>query len=420
MAFVILTLQRLSCFVYTRTFDVGLQQALTADDSVTLLATTAHQEESLTLDDKVVKPIQSSPELVYFPTSEGFYDFENSEYIYQYKDHLGNVRLSYSRNSSGAGVTIKDVNSYYPFGLNHYLGISASVPVSAFSPSATYKNYKYNGKELQETGMYDYGARFYMPDIGRWGVVDPLAEKMTRHSPYNYAFNNPIRFIDPDGRQNEDVIIKGAAADAALKELQKSVSSELTLTKDSNGKVSYTQNDSNATLSEGAQKLASAINDHSVVVNVDATNDGSVAIGGDAFMGNKVSQSISSELSGNPSKLTIADQKLNPGITQAADDFYGKPGANALHAVTEAYDGAKISQTNGYSSGTAVVGSDGKVNNPVYNAAHKSATPQSGPINAAYTDSSGRILPNSSGAAQVSIYVQKHGDALQINSIPIK
>ncbi|MEN2436859.1 hypothetical protein AAH994_15705, partial [Weeksellaceae bacterium A-14] len=88
-------------FVYTRTFDVGLQHALTADDSVTLLATTAHQEESLTLDDKVVKPIQSSPELVYFPTSEGFYDFENSEYIYQYKDHLGNVRLSYSRNSSG-------------------------------------------------------------------------------------------------------------------------------------------------------------------------------------------------------------------------------------------------------------------------------------------------------------------------------
>jgi len=75
-------------FVYTRTFDVGLQQALTADDSVTRLATTANQEESLTLDDKIVQPFQSSPVLVYFPTSEGFYDFENSEYIYQYKDHL--------------------------------------------------------------------------------------------------------------------------------------------------------------------------------------------------------------------------------------------------------------------------------------------------------------------------------------------
>ncbi|MGE8431448.1 RHS repeat-associated core domain-containing protein [Chryseobacterium joostei] len=118
--------------------------------------------------------------------------------MYEYKDHLGNARVSFGRNSAGA-LEIVDANDYYPFGMNHLK------TGNAFFGVGSYKNYKYNGKELQETGMYDYGARMYMSDLGRWGVVDPLAETSRRWSTYTYAYNNPIRFIDPDGMQNQDI-----------------------------------------------------------------------------------------------------------------------------------------------------------------------------------------------------------------------
>ncbi|MCW3160453.1 RHS repeat-associated core domain-containing protein [Chryseobacterium oryctis] len=134
--------------------------------------------------------------LQFVPTSEGYFDFVKNKYIYNYVDHLGNVRLSYLNNGNGAEVL--EENNYYPFGLKHE-------GYNALAGNSSYQH-KYNGKELQETGMYDYGARFYMPDLGRWGVVDPLAEKYRRHSTYTYAVNNPIRFIDPDGRQVMDPI----------------------------------------------------------------------------------------------------------------------------------------------------------------------------------------------------------------------
>ncbi|WP_375182029.1 RHS repeat domain-containing protein [Chryseobacterium sp.] len=163
-------------------------------------------------------PDYHTPTLSFFPTAEGFYDYERKEYIYQYKDHLGNVRVSYKKGTNGL-AEITDQNDYYPFGMNILREEKA-----IFGVNSLY-NYKYNGKELQESGMYDYGARFYMADIGRWGVVDPLAEKNRRFTPYNYAVNNPIRFIDPDGRSESDWVKRGNQVfyDSAIKTQEQAI-----------------------------------------------------------------------------------------------------------------------------------------------------------------------------------------------------
>jgi RHS repeat-associated protein len=148
--------------------------------------------------------IYEANQLKFFSQPEG-YAANNSgtfSYIYQYKDHLGNVRLSYGDGNNNGVVGTSEIveeNNYYPFGLKHK-GYNSGFVIG--SGNSTAQKYKYNGKELQdELGLnfYDYGARNYDPALGRWMNMDPLAEKYFGATPYNYVLDNPVNAIDPDG-----------------------------------------------------------------------------------------------------------------------------------------------------------------------------------------------------------------------------
>ena len=132
----------------------------------------------------------------------------SSGYLYTYVTNESNVSTATSvyfddfniiHTRATSVLQVVQTTDYYPFGL----GIN---PLSYQKQSALDNDYLYNGKELQDDhnlGWRDYGARMYMTDIGRWGVVDPLAEHFYDLSAYHYAYNDPVKHIDPDGRSGE-------------------------------------------------------------------------------------------------------------------------------------------------------------------------------------------------------------------------
>ena len=150
-----------------------------------------------------VEPVYGTTKSIQkFSKSTQTISFSGYQYVFNYKDHLGNVRLTYS-DSDGDGaikpsVEIISEKNYYPFGLQQQ-GYNDVVTSNVNSVA---NRFSFGGKELgDELGLnwYDISARNYDPAIGRWMNLDPLAEQMRRHSPYNFAFDNPIYFTDPDG-----------------------------------------------------------------------------------------------------------------------------------------------------------------------------------------------------------------------------
>lgn len=157
--------------------------------------------------------------LTFFPHAEGYVNntvVNNANvynYVYNYTDHLGNIRLVYTKDPTDGLVKILEENNYYPFGMKHknynisYLSYKKAqdgginiLPVCSTCP--IYYKYKYNGKELEnELGKntYAYGWRDYDPAIGRFNKMDRFSEKYHKLTPYGYAGNNPVLVNDIQG-----------------------------------------------------------------------------------------------------------------------------------------------------------------------------------------------------------------------------
>ena len=162
--------------------------------------------------------------------------FKDGEVMYFEADHLGSIRAVI--NSDGETVA---TNNYMPFGGRHTGGVVNDDV-----------RYRFNGKEEQTTGslnLLDYGARMYDPETGRWFVIDPLTEKYPEVSPYVYCNNNPIMFIDPDGREwtpdkftqdivkevNKGLDSKISAADKNIGRLEKKITKAESKGKETSG-----------------------------------------------------------------------------------------------------------------------------------------------------------------------------------------
>ncbi|MDC8005346.1 DUF6443 domain-containing protein [Aureisphaera galaxeae] len=144
-----------------------------------------------------------------FDIDTGQTTYSAYNYVFQYTDHLGNVRLSYSDLNKNGAVSMSEIieeSHYYPFGLKHQ-GYNSGITGGG---NAIAQQWKFGGKQLQselDLSWYDFGSRNYDASIGRWFNTDPQNQFS---SPYVYAFNNPIISIDPDGEFAWTPIIIGA------------------------------------------------------------------------------------------------------------------------------------------------------------------------------------------------------------------
>ncbi len=179
----------------------GVSQAVTYSAkgeklAVTTNGTTRYYFGALEYVGTTLRAIAHADGRIYYPAGVNYAQFE-----YSIKDHLGSVRVTFAdKNYDGmitestdpASSELLSEHHYYPFGME------MQGPWKANSDYAD--RTRYTGQELdRELGLYDYGARWYDPALGRFLQVDPLASSFPGYTPYHYVHNNPINLTDPTG-----------------------------------------------------------------------------------------------------------------------------------------------------------------------------------------------------------------------------
>jgi RHS repeat-associated protein len=112
---------------------------------------------------------------------------EDAELRFYHPDHLGSSTVMTDQAQSVARWI-----AYMPYGADR------REPGGSFTPRR-----QFNFKVKDATGFYDYGARLYDPTVGRWLSADAIAADGPNR--YTYVRNNPLRFVDPNGRWSEDI-----------------------------------------------------------------------------------------------------------------------------------------------------------------------------------------------------------------------